>query len=244
MIADLPQNMLIGLLAATLLGFLMGYLVNRLFAVRKTHSIVQTMRGELAKARAEAEEQISQLNSEKSDLRRSIKVANEKIRIGNGRQESNELRAKQLSQRVRSLEAEVAASEEQQVRLQRSFATYKSNKERELELARTTPGNWKKTEQVPVLNRRIKREMQESTSRVSQVGAANVSSAGGYADAHVAPKGTGPDSASALRAGQLGIPWSGDLDIPVLAESELPDSVEELEFELSDLEPSRGDIGG
>lgn len=236
MISDVSQNLLIGLLAATLLGFIMGYLVARLFTGRKTAEAVQSMQAELTKERAAAEEQIFQLSAEKSELNRIVKAAREKIQLANEKHESNQSQVQRLNQRIQLLEAEVSASEEQYIRLQRDFAAYKSNKTHELELARIKPGNWAQSEQLPVLNKRISNEeadVARSLHMKSRYGS----------ETQRAPT-TEPVQHADKSAGQIGIPWSNELDIPTLAESELPDSVEELEFELADLESGGGDTRG
>ncbi len=236
MISDVSQNLLIGLLAATLLGFIMGFIVARLFSGKKNSEVVQNMQAELTKERAASEEQIFQLSAEKSELNRTVKSAREKINLANENLESNEAQIQRSNQRILLLEAEVSAAEEQHIRLQRDFATYKSNKTRELELARIKPGSWAQSEELPVLNKRINYEEADV--------ARSLHMRSRHSSTPSREPATDPVQSMGKSEGQMGIPWSKELDIPALAESELPDSVEDLEFELADLETGEGDTRG
>jgi len=236
MIFDVSHKLLIALLVATLLGCIMGYLAARLFAGRKNSEVVRTMQAELTKERAVAEEQISQLSSEKIELNRLVKVARDKIQLANKNLESKDSQVQRLNQRIKLLEVEASESEEKHIKLQRDFAVFKSNKTRELELAQSTRGSLTKSEQLPVLSKRIGNEVDDVARTL------NLKS--GYRST----PGHAVNSKSVLAAdelgNQLGVPWSNDLDIPTLAESELPDSVEELEIALADLEADGADVRG
>jgi len=113
------------------------------------------------------------------------------------------------AQRIEKLTSELHASEEKCIRLQRDFASFKANKLREVRMLKVSADEWLDNEELPVLNK-----------KVDQV-----------ATTSAALESLEPDDLqSNLDHTQPII--ASELDIPSLAESELPDSVEELEFEL------------
>lgn len=235
MITETPQTVLIGLLVVTLLGAVMGYVIASIRAAKRTETVVESMRAEMSRVRADAKAEKMMLSNETEDYQASLSAANERVTSSIKNEESLELHTQFLSQRIQSLESQVSSYEEQQIRLQRDFATYKSNKARELELARIKPESWSQAGDLPVLNKRIPQDesLMSRSFPATQVPRAE--------------RQTTHSSTSRSRARshtKLSLPLSQELDIPTLAESELPDSVEELEFELADFDSDGGNSRG
>lgn len=235
MIAEILQTVLIGLIAASLLGAVVGYIVACIRANKRTNAVVQNLQTEWTKTLADADRQIDATNSENNALKESITEANERANLAIKNEESTDLHSQLLSQRIHSLESQVSAYEEQQIRLQRDFATYKSNKSRELELARIEPDSWSQSNQLPVLNKRIQRDDSLLSSSFPTSEKFHSMGSSSAVLRNTAKSSSGAD---------LDLPLSQELDIPALAESELPDSVEELEFELADWDVSGGKTRG
>lgn len=235
MIAEVLQTVLIGLVAASLMGAVIGYIVACIRANKRSNSVIQSLQTEWSKTLADADRQIDATTKENDALKESIAEAKEQANLALKREESTELHSQLLSQRIHSLESQVSSYEEQQIRLQRDFATYKSNKTRELELARIEPDSWSQSNRLPVLNKRIQRD--DSLLSRSFPATENFQSMG---SSSAVLRNTAKSSSST----DLDLSLSQDLDIPALAESELPDSVEELEFELADWDESGGKVRG
>jgi len=135
-------------------------------------------------------------------------------------------------QRIVTLEAELLAHEEQQIRLQRDLASQKALRRRE------QPSLFKELDSagisddtsVPVLNKRV--DANSAIRRVAQSGASMS-----------AILGTEQSHRTDLRS-ELADHLESEIEIPALAESELPESVDELVFELDDGEESGTGPGG
>lgn len=235
MITETPQIVLIGLLVVTLLGVVMGYVIANVRAAKHKDTLVESMRSEMSRVRADAEAELKVLSKDRENYQASLSAANERVTSILKNEESLELHTQFLSQRIQSLESQVSSYEEQQIRLQRDFATYKSNKARELELARIKPESWSQTGDLPVLNKRIPHDesLMSRSFPATQV-------------RHAGARAKHSDTSHARARGHttLSLPLSQELDIPTLAESELPDSVEELEFELADFDTDGGNSRG
>ena len=235
MITDTPQNLLIGLLVVTLLGAVMGYVIASVRVSKRAEAVVRTMRAEMSQVRADAETKMTVLSNEKAEFQNAYSIANERAASSVKNEESLELHTQFLSQRIQSLESQVSSYEEQQIRLQRDFATYKSNKARELELARIKPESWSQAGHLPVLNKRIPHDetLMSRSFPATQM-----------RDSDSLSRKSSTQRARARSHTKLSLPLSQELDIPTLAESELPDSVEELEFELVDFDSDGGNSRG
>lgn len=245
MIAETPQNLVIGLLLVSLLSAVMGYIIASIRASKHTKSERQTIQAEMIRARADTDAELSLLSSERSQFQSSLREANERASAAKKKEESLELHTQFLSQRIQSLESQVSSYEEQQIRLQRDFAAYKSNKARELELARIKPESWSQTGHLPVLNKRIPHDesLMSRSFPASQVrDSQNLRKSNGTNNE--LPRSVSRTSLPNRSHTKLSLPLSQELDFPTLAESELPDSVEELEFELVDFDTERDNPRG
>jgi len=234
MIAETPQSLVIGLLLVTLLGAIMGYVIASIRTTKRFESDRQTRLAELSRTRADTDAELKLLTRERADFQSTLNKANARTTSALKKEESLALHTQFLTQRIQSLESQVSSYEEQQIRLQRDFAAYKSNKARELELARIKPESWSQAGHLPVLNKRIPHDealMSRSfpTARTAESSVKEkLVSAGHIRRSHT----------------KLSLPLSQELDIPTLAESELPDSVAELEFELEDFVTDGDDTRG
>lgn len=237
MITEIPQNLAIGLLVVTLLGVIMGYVIASIRTNQRADYDVQSMQSEMKRARAGSEAELRLLTNERTEYQTSLGLANERAASALKKEESLELHTQFLSQRIQSLESQVSSYEEQQIRLQRDFATYKSNKARELELARMKPESWSQAGHLPVLNKRIPHDESLMSRSFPASQASDFKRSETHDDSNRAHSRTRSHT-------KLSLPLSQELDIPTLAESELPDSVEELEFELMDFDSDGGNARG
>jgi len=131
-------------------------------------------------------------------------------------QETLQAHADLQEKRVEKLTSELHASEEKCIRLQRDFASFKANKLREVKMLKVSADEWLDNEELPVLNKKVE-QMAAHSADLEQLDP--------------------DDDQSELDQSQPII--NSELDIPSLAEFELPDSVEELEFVLDkDDEPT------
>lgn len=198
------------LLAATLLGLLIGLSAMRLHQARRLKEAYNSQRAVIDKLTAERDD----LNSEKASIMQALEsekklggIAREKQVQLKASQEALELHSALQGKRLAKLDAELHAAEEKSIRLERDFASFKANKLREVRMLKVNPDEWLDNEELPVLNKKV---VQAS------------------AGAHLESYDFDPDQTQPIIASEL--------DIPSLAESVLPDSVEELEFELDSVD--------
>ena len=220
MIVDSPISLFSSLVAVTLLGAIMGYCVALLRARRRARLAIHDMRSELARSQKTTEGELLSAQTLLADQRSTLAQAMERAQRALKREAALELHSQLQAQRIQTLESQVASYEDQQIRLKRDFASYKSNKSRELELAKNKPDAWSGINELPVLQKRITEPANRrgSPSHAPQAGTSNVS------------------RVSQRNPNGLSSPLSRELEIPSLAESELPDSVDDLEFELAEPE--------
>ena len=141
------------------------------------------------------------------DQRQARAVERERTEKAVMRECALELNSRLQGRRIQTLEPQVRSYEDQQIRLKRDFASYKSNKSRELELAKNKPDAWSSANELPVLQKRI---VDPAARRAS------VQS--------IEPARNEPDQAAhnSQRAGRgLSSPLSRELEIPALSEAEL-----------------------
>lgn len=231
MIADTPQALMIALAATTLLGAVMGYCLALIRAKRAARNTIEAARSEFAREHTATRNDLQSSQSSVEKLQGTLLEANNRATAALKREEALEVHSQLQAQRIQTLESQVSSYEDQQIRLQRDFASYKTNKSRELEMARSKPGSWSETDQLPVLSKRIG-ESESGTQDVDNRDGNVAGVASSTSQKHFS-------KTTRQRAG-LSIPLSRELDIPSLSESELPDSVDELEFEMADLDGTGG----
>lgn len=233
MSADTPQALMMAIAATTLLGVVIGYCIALLRAKRAARTAIESIRTDLSQENAAAKSDLQSSRSNVEKLQSSLADANNRATAALKREEALEVHSQLQAQRIQTLESQVSSYEDQQIRLQRDFASYKSNKSRELEMARVKPGSWSETDQLPVLSKRAG----DAGSIAAQD--TNYSETGSPAVASLHISQRLPSTATRKRSG-LSMPLSRELDIPSLSESELPDSVDELEFEMADMDSTGG----
>ena len=212
MISAITWQLLAVLLGAAVLGFLIGASGMRLRQARGRKEAYNSGKAEVVRLVVERDE----LNSEKASIVQALEsekklaaTAREKHSHFVAQQETLQVHTGLQSQRLEKLTAELHTSEEKCIRLQRDFASFKANKLREVRMLKVNADEWLDNEELPVLNKKV--------------------------DADLAPNLTSKkldseDLQSDYEHTQPII--ASELDIPSLAESELPNSVDELEFEL------------
>lgn len=224
MIADSPRTLLLLLGVLTVLGAVIGYCLALIFVKRTARKVIETSRLELTQERRAVESDLQAARDSISKLRSSAHGESGDDRSSTDREKALESHTQSQAQRIQDLEAQLASEEDKQLRLRRDFASYKSNKSRELELAKNSVGQWADTANLPTLSRKV-----DSVSGRPQSG----------------PLSERVALDTSLRnRDELSFPLSREIDIPALAESELPDSVDELDFDVSGAPGSGEKVGG
>lgn len=223
MIAETPRMLFVFLLATTLIGGVIGYCVSQIIVKNRTRKVIENVRRELMLDKRAADSDLQMARESIQVLRKTLEAQQEAVSTAASREEALETHSQLQAQRIHSLEAQVASYEDQQIRLQRDFASYKSNKSRELEVARNTTESWPDAGKLPILSKRIDETSEEETQ---------IQPTPLYVKDRDADRSKGN-----RRRDVLSQPLSRELEIPSLAESELPDSVDDLELELTDLPP-------
>ncbi len=226
MIVDTPRVLLYCLAATTVLGIVIGYCVALLLAKRRAGNPVAQVQSQHQMDKSATATDLKTARVSINHLRKALVATKQQISITAQREKALEVHSQLQAQRIQTLEAQVASHEDQQIRLQRDFANYKNNKSRELELARNKPDSWSRTDQLPVLNKRI--DMQDNNLQVI----ADSALSGGAESGRSGVRHNKPP----LTLNKLNNPLSRELEIPTLSESELADSVDELDFELIDVD--------
>jgi len=208
----LTWQLLAVLVAAALLGFIIGLAGMRLHQVRRDKHAYNLHKNAMSKLRNECDEHQDEAVSAKAALaeekQRTKTVLELQTELAS-QQEALHMHSSLQAQRLSKLTSELHAAEEKNIRLQRDFASFKANKLREVRMLKVSSDEWLDNEELPVLNKKVAEP--EAAKNDRHLADADES------DADL----TQPIIAS-------------ELDIPSLAESMLPDSVEELEFELVD----------
>lgn len=207
----------------------MGFCIALLRAKTRAREAIATARVALSKEARDTKVDLESAQGNIENLRGEIAVQQERVDKSSQREEAIELHSQLQAQRISTLEAQLASYEDQQIRLQRDFASYKSNKSRELELARNNSDFLSTSDSLPTLSKRIDDEVAVEMA----TGNAKAENQGHSA---VHDKKSRPANIRSGDRDRLSKPLSRELDIPSLSESELPDSVDGLEFELVDMD--------
>lgn len=222
MIAEFPVMLVVLLGVLTVLGGIMGYCVAQIRVKRLAHQAIDEARREFQQEQPGAQPDLQTARNKIDSLRSSAQRASAEKKSVVGRENALQRRAQQQARRIKALEAQLATLDMQKAKVQQDFANYKINKVREMELARAASGSPADTDDLPTLSRRV----EPALVRRASVGVSvpNISRS-----ATELPCCRGDELKNAL---------SPDMDIPSLAESELPDSVDELAFDLTIAEDS------
>lgn len=200
------------LVAVALLGILIGLSAMHLRHIRKQKDEYNSNRAVVEQLTAERD----QVKAEKTDIVQAFESEQKQAKITRrkhaqlaAQQETLQVHAGLQSRRLEIVTAELHASEEKCIRLQRDFASFKANKLREVRMLKVSGDEWLDNEELPVLNKIVDADSEQRTDLEAF---------------------DGDDLQTDLDQTQPII--ASELDIPSLAESELPNSVDELEFEL------------
>jgi len=193
------------LVAASLLGFLIGLSGMRLHQIRKEKQAYNDRQSAIKKYESDRDAASREASTARTALeseRKLAGLAREKQAELLSQQEALQVHAGLQAERVAKLSSELHSAEEKNIRLQRDFASFKANKLREVRMLKVSSDEWLDNEELPVLNKKVHTAVEDPIDT---------------------------DFANAVESGaDLTQPIiASELDIPSLAESELPDSVEE-----------------
>jgi len=215
MIADTPTTLLLSLLIISIIALAMGYCLGLLRTKKQLRQIIDGEHFAIEQSKHEVDNDLEAARANIERLQNSLSFEAGKIRSAAEREQALDSQAQVQIQRIQELEAQCAVYEEQQIRAQRDFATFKANKNRELELARLSFEVGGSGNELPTLSERAK-PIAEELRLQAPVYIPNLE------------KGTQRlDSPKKLDA-----PLSKDLEIPALSESELPDMVDDLDLNI------------
>ena len=222
--STITLELLLVLAAAACLGLLIGLSAMRL------HSNKQ-----LRVERAKHQQSIDQLNGDieilqgqKNNAERALHLLQKQSTASTLK--SNQIKAQQdavnvhtrlQAQQINTLKSKLQISEEKLIRLQRDFASFRANKQSELHRLKADPNDLGNSEELPVLNKRVATGSHHAVQK-------NTSST--WSNVKTIAQGSSGVKKSGARVAPI---IAQELDIPALAESELPDSVEELDFEIA-----------
>ncbi len=201
MTTDLPQKLLFLLAILTLLGIVIGYCIALIRAKHAARKAIELVRLELTQEQHAVASELQTATDRAQQLRQDA---------GQDDDASQATNPDEQAAHIEALEAQIAILEDKQLRLQRDFASYKTTKTRQLELARSASLTLADTHDLPTLSRRVE-------------------------------PGNG---AMRIRRDELDHSLTSNLDIPTLAESELSDSWDEVEFDFVDTGIDEAKPGG
>jgi len=213
MINAITLQLLAVLTGASILGMLIGSSAMRLHLNRKQKAAYEAAATGATQYGQDADNANSAGMSGMSTAGMSL---DEQTQLA-AQQETLQAHANLQAKRMEKLTSELHASEEKCIRLQRDFASFKANKLREVRMLKVSADEWLDNEELPVLNKKVE-QLAVHTAAIEPL--------------------ESYDDQDELDQSQPII--SNELEIPSLAEFELPDSVEELEFVLvnDDEEPT------
>lgn len=209
MINAITLQLLAVLFAASFLGILIGSSAMRLLQNRKANAS-NISASNISKSSSGGAHLSTNKHTGESDNRFAGMSKDEQTQL-TAQQETLQAHDNLQAKRVEKLTSELHASEEKCIRLQRDFASFKANKLREVRMLKVSGDEWLDDEALPVLNKKVEQVSAHSAAVESL---------------------DSDDDQVDIEQSQPII--SNEFDIPALAEFELPDTVEELEFVLGD----------
>jgi hypothetical protein len=211
---NLTTQLLFSLAAAAILGAIIGGSLQRLWAARRQRNLStaqqQTIESQALSIEAVTYERDVARRSLLSE-RRSASQAVEQTEEVTAQHDALQVHSRMQARRIETFESERLATARQDKQLQKDFANNTDSKSSELSSTGKSAVGVQEADSVPVLNRRV---LGGSRSRIG------TKTEGRHAAAR---------SLHATRPPPL---ISREFEIPVLAESELPASVDDLEFEV------------
>ena len=213
MITESPTTLLVLLAVLTMLGAVVGYCVAMIIAKRRLGKTLEAMRIDHEQERLANQSDLQAAKRDLSELRSSLHGDGQS---GTDREKSLHSQTLVQAQRVQNLEAEITSLQTKHSHLSRDFASYKAIKTRELELARNATGQLVGSANPPTLSRKVDH--------------ASTALRAGQSPSKADPMTLGTPSGKRETLGQAP---SREIDIPVLAESELLDSDDPLDLDVS-----------
>jgi len=209
MIANLTNQLLLVLVLVAVLGIVIGAALMQISAIHSKRKQAQHHRISTEKLRddlAELEHRNAALLRAGNAENQLLSIAKNKEAQVSAQQDALAVHSRLQAQRISSLEASLLAAEERGLRLQRDFESYKAHKQQELDISR-----------------RLVSEDRVSEERI------NEQQADGRADNDL-PVLNKRVAATAASVQAIQSMLEQELDIPALAEIELPDSIDDIDF--------------
>ncbi|MEE9332563.1 MAG: hypothetical protein V3U65_00540 [Granulosicoccaceae bacterium] len=213
MTANLTNQLLLVLVLVAVLGIAIGAALLQIKAIHSKRRLVQHHRISTEKLR----DHLAELEHRHAALQRAVDAENQLLSIAKNKetqadaqQDALVVHSRLQAQRISSLEASLIAAEERGLRLQGDFESYKTHKQQELDISRRLLSEERISEE------RVN-EQQSDERADNDLPVLNTR----VADA-VAP------AAASVQAIQN--MFEQELDIPALAESDLPSSINDIDF--------------
>jgi len=223
MIADSPKTLLVLLAVLTFLGVVIGYCVALIVVQRAARKPTAAAPLELADQPLAAQPDLTVAGRSKIGLSRE--TGRDTDGPGTQRPSSPDSHAQQQAERIQYLEDQLASMKAKQLRMQREL-TSDATAGKELELTGATVAHGSGASVFPTLSQKVDVVPDNDRDELSL-------SLQGADSTHVRSDSTvKPDSTKGRRS-TLVSPLTREIDIPTLAESELADSVDELDFDVS-----------
>ncbi len=213
MAANFTYQLLLILALASLLGIVIGAALMQIKAIHYKRKQAQHHKVSTEKLRdhlAELEHRHAALLRAGTAENQLLSIAKNKETQASAQQDALAVHSRLQAQRISSLEASLVAAEERGLRLQRDFESYKMHKQQELDISRRLVSEERISEErinEQQLEARAENDLPVLNKRVTS--------------ADVPP-------AASVQAIQNML--EQELDIPELAESELPESINDIDF--------------
>lgn len=213
MIAESPTTLLVLLAVLTMLGAVVGYCVATIIAKRRLGKTLEAIRIDHDQERHANQSDLQAAKRDLSELRSSLPGDGQ---LDTDREKNLHSQTLVQAQRIQNLEAEITSLQHKHSHLSRDFASYKAIKTRELELARNTTGQLVGSTNPPILSRKVDH--------------ASVALRTGQSPSKADSMTLGTPSGKREAFGQVPL---REIDIPALAESELLDSDDPQDLNVS-----------
>ena len=208
MTANITYQLLLVLALVAVLGAVIGAALLQIKAIYSQRKQAQHHKVATEKLRehlAELEHRHAALQRAGNAENQLLSIAKNKETQANAQQDALAVHSRLQAQRIASLEASLLAAEERGLRLQRDFESYKTHKQQELDISRRLVNEERVNEQQ--VGERADNDLPVLNKRVADV---------------IAPP------AASVQAIQNML--EQELNIPALAESELPGSIDDIDF--------------
>lgn len=217
MVTNLTYQLLLVLGLVAVLGIAIGAALMHIRAIHSKRKLAQHHRVSVEKLRdqlSDTEQRYAALQRAGNAENQLLSIAKNKEVQASAQQDALAVHSRLQAQRISSLEASLLAAEERGLRFQRDFESYKSHKQQELDISRRLVSEDRISEEslneqqadgradndLPVLNKRVNKDIANEAV---------------------------PLVASVQAIQNM---LEQELDIPAFAESELPDTIDDIDF--------------